>query len=252
MRQVAIYDTTLRDGSQGEGINFSLRDKLRIAEKLDQLGVAFIEGGWPGSNPKDAQFFAKAARMKFKNSVISAFGSTRRSGIPAKNDKNLQELVRSRAKVVTIFGKSWLFQVKDILKTTPEENLAMISDSIRFLRENGAQVFYDAEHFFDGYKDSPEYALKTLLAAQEAGAEYLVLCDTNGGTLPGELSRIIKEIKPKLRAPLGIHCHNDSGVAVANSLVAVEAGCEMVQGTINGYESAAATPTLSRSSPILS
>ncbi len=235
MRTVAIYDTTLRDGSQGEGINFSLRDKLRIAEKLDQLGVQFIEGGWPGSNPKDAAFFAKAAKMKFATSVVAAFGSTRRAGISADKDKNLQELVRSRAKVVTIFGKSWLFQVTDVLRTTPAENLAMIADSVRFLRENGSRVFYDAEHFFDGYKDNADYALKTLLAAQAAGAEYIVLCDTNGGTLPGELTRIINEIKPKLTTKLGIHCHNDAGVAVANSLVAVEAaGCAMVQGTING------------------
>ncbi len=235
MKKIVIYDTTLRDGSQGEGIAYSLQDKLRIAQKLDELGVAYIEGGWPGSNPKDASFFARMSKKKPANSIITAFGSTRRPNITADKDKNLQELVRSKAKVVTIFGKSWLLHVTDVLKTTPAENLKMIGDSVRFLKQNGIDVFYDAEHFFDAYKDNAAYALQTLAAAQDAGAEYLVLCDTNGGSLPSEIARVIREIKPKLRAKLGIHCHNDSGLAVASSIGAIEAGVEMVQGTINGY-----------------
>jgi 2-isopropylmalate synthase len=234
MHKVKIYDTTLRDGSQGEGIAYSIHDKIRIAEKLDELGLAFIEGGWP-SNPKDAQFFAKMAKKKMSNSMLVAFGSTRRAGIAAEKDKNLQELLASKARIVTIFGKTWLLHVKDVLKTTQQENLKMIADSVRFLADNGVEVFYDAEHFFDGYKDDPAYALQTLLAAQHAGARYVTLCDTNGGTLPWEISRIIREIKPKLKVPVGIHCHNDAGVAIANSLSAIEAGAEMIQGTINGY-----------------
>ena len=235
MRKIKILDTTLRDGAQSEGIMYSLSDKVRIAEKLDELGVHYIEGGWPGSNPKDEQFFEKVARMGFKNSRIVAFGSTRRAGIKAVNDKNLNDILKSKVKTSTIFGKTWLFHVKEVLRTTPEENLEMISDSVKFLVDNGLEVFYDAEHFFDGYKDDPEYALRTLLAAQAAGAKVIVFCDTNGGTLPGEVERIISLVKPKLKAELGIHCHNDAGVAVANSLFAVEAGCNMVQGTINGY-----------------
>lgn len=218
MKKIVIYDTTLRDGSQGEGIAYSLQDKLRIANKLDNLGVSYIEGGWPGSNPKDASFFASMSRKKPVNSIIAAFGSTRRPNITADKDKNLQELIRSKAKVVSIFGKSWLLHVTDVLKTTPAENLKMIDDSIRFLKQNGISVFYDAEHFFDAYKDNAAYALQTLTVAQDAGAEYLVLCDTNGGTLPSEISRIIREIKHRLRAKLGIHCHNDSGLAVAGSI----------------------------------
>jgi 2-isopropylmalate synthase len=234
MRTVKIYDTTLRDGSQGEGIAYSLQDKIRIAEKLDDFGISYIEGGWP-SNPKDAQFFAKMAKRKTKNAVLVAFGSTRRAGIAAAKDRNLQELLKSKAKIVTIFGKTWLLHVKDVLKTTPQENLKMIADSVHFLADNGVEIFYDAEHFFDGYKNDPGYALQSLLAAQNAGAKYLCLCDTNGGTLPSEISHIIREIKPKLKTPIGIHCHNDIGLAVASSLAAVEAGVEMVQGTINGY-----------------
>lgn len=233
--KIKIYDTTLRDGAQGEGIMYSLNDKIRIAEKLDELGVHFIEGGWPGSNPKDGLFFTKMAEIKLKYSRLVAFGSTRRAQIKAAKDKNLNDILKSQVKTAAIFGKSWLFHVKEILHTTPEENLKMISDSIRFLAKQGLEVFFDAEHFFDGYKDNPEYALRCLLTAQDAGAKFLVLCDTNGGTIPQQISRIITEIKPKLKAELGIHCHNDSGLAVANSLFAVEAGCSMVQGTINGY-----------------
>ncbi len=234
-KRIKIYDTTLRDGTQGEGIIYSLNDKIRIAEKLDELGVQYIEGGWPGSNPKDVLFFAKMAKVRLKNSRIVAFGSTRRAKIKAAQDKNLNDIVKSRVKTAAIFGKSWLFHVKEILHTTPDENLEMISDSIKFLLKKGIEVFYDAEHFFDGYIDNPEYALRCLLTAQDAGAEYLVLCDTNGGNISRQIFRIISEIKPKLKVELGIHCHNDSGLAVANSICAVEAGCSMVQGTINGY-----------------
>jgi 2-isopropylmalate synthase len=233
--KVKILDTTLRDGAQGEGIIYSLDDKVRIAEKLDEIGIHYIEAGWPGSNPKDAMFFDKMAKRRFKKSRIVAFGSTRRAQIKAAKDKNLNDILRSKVAIATIFGKSWLFHVKEVLRTTPEENLDMIFDSLRFLIKNGLDVFYDAEHFFDGYKDNPEYALKTLVSAADAGAKYLVLCDTNGGTLPGEINKIISQIKPKLKAGLGIHCHNDSGLAVANTLGAVESGCSMVQGTINGY-----------------
>ncbi len=234
-RKIKILDTTLRDGAQGEGIMYSLNDKVRIAEKLDDLGIHYIEGGWPGSNPKDAMFFEKMARKKFKNSKIVAFGSTRRALIKADQDKNLNDILRSKVKIATIFGKTWLFHVQEVLHTSPEENLKMISESLSFLAKNGLEVFYDAEHFFDGYKDDPAYALKTLLAAQEAGAKFLVLCDTNGGTIPAEIVRIVSELKPELKTELGIHCHNDSGLAVANTISAVEAGCSMVQGTINGY-----------------
>lgn len=235
MRKIKIYDTTLRDGSQGEGITYSLNDKIRIAEKLDAIGIDYIEGGWPGSNPKDMMFFQKLADKPLTTSKIVAFGSTRRADIKANHDKNLKDILRSRVKFAAIFGKTWLLHVKNVLKTTPEENLKMISDSISFLVKNGLVVLYDAEHFFDGYKNDPDYALKCLLSAQQAGASFLVLCDTNGGTLPDTIHKIISEIKPKLKTPLGIHCHNDSGVAIASSLSAVLSGCEMVQGTINGY-----------------
>jgi len=235
MGKVKIYDTTLRDGSQGEGINYSFADKIRIAEKLNELGVHYIEGGWPGSNPKDAMFFEKIEKSRLKNSMIVAFGSTRRANIKASQDKNLKDILKSKVKIATIFGKSWLLHVKNVLHTTPEENLDMIFDSVAFLKNEGLEVFYDAEHFFDGYADDPGYALRCLKAAQDAGASYLVLCDTNGGSLPWKISHVIREVKPKLKVKLGIHCHNDSGLGVANSIFAVEAGCEMVQGTINGY-----------------
>lgn len=234
MKTVTIYDTTLRDGSQGEGIAYSIQDKIRIAQKLDDFGIPYIEGGWP-SNPKDAQFFARMSRIRMKKGVLTAFGSTRRAGIPAAKDRNLQELLASKARVVTIFGKTSLVHVKEVLKTTPQENLKMIEDSVRFLAGNGVEVFYDAEHFFDGYSHDPSYALRTLLAAQHAGARYIILCDTNGGALPGDVMRLIRLIKPKLKNPVGIHCHNDAGLGIANSIAAVEAGAEMVQGTVNGY-----------------
>lgn len=233
-QKITIYDTTLRDGSQTEGISFTVNDKIKIAERLDQLGVHYIEGGWPGSNPKDKEFFALAAKRKWKHSKIAAFGSTRRAKIKASEDVNLKELVKSGAQAVTIFGKTWDLHITDVIKTTLDENLNMINDSIAFLKKKMPEVFYDAEHFFDGYKSNPAYALQTLEAAQNAGASCIILCDTNGGSLPTDIAKIIAEIKNRITVPLGIHCHNDLDLAVANSLAAVEAGCSHVQGTFNG------------------
>lgn len=235
MQKVKIYDTTLRDGSQGEGISYSLADKILIAGVLDKLAVGYIEGGWPGSNPKDMEFFLKLAKNPLKNSQLAAFGSTRKPRIKAADDINLKGLLKSQAKVITIFGKTWDLHVRDVLKTSLEENLEMIRDTVGFLVLRGLTVFYDAEHFFDAYKANSEYALKTLLAAQDAGAAAVVLCDTNGGTLTSEVNKIVFQIRPKIKVILGIHCHNDAGLAIANSLAAVEAGADMVQGTINGY-----------------
>jgi len=231
---VIIYDTTLRDGSQTEGISFSVNDKLKIAEKLDQMGVHYIEGGWPGSNPKDKEFFALARGKKFKNAKIAAFGSTRRAGIKASEDVNLKELIRSQAPTVTIFGKTWDLHVTDVLRVSLSENLDIIRDSVQFLKSKNREVFYDAEHFFDGYQANPDYALKTLQAAQDGKADCIVLCDTNGGTLPTQLQAIIQEVRKHITVPLGIHTHNDMDLAVANSLMAIENGCIQVQGTFNG------------------
>ena len=233
-KKIFIYDTTLRDGSQTESISFTVNDKLKIAQRLDHLGVHYIEGGWPGSNPKDKEFFTAARTTKWKNSQITAFGSTRRAGIKPSEDINLKELVKSRAPVITIFGKTWDLHVKDVIKTTLDENLCMIGESVAFLKKKKREVFYDAEHFFDGYKSNPSYALKTLAAARDAGADCIILCDTNGGTLPDEIRKIITDIQKHIDTPLGIHCHNDLDLAVANSLAAVEAGCIQVQGTFNG------------------
>ena len=234
MSEIIIYDTTLRDGSQTEGVSFSVNDKIHIAEKLDDLGIRYVEGGWPGSNPKDKEFFKLIRSRKLKNTTISAFGSTRRANIAAKDDTNLQELIASEASTITIFGKSSDLHVLDVLKTTLEENLQMIYDSVSFLKSKTSEVFYDAEHFFDAYKRNPDYALKTILKAQEARADCIILCDTNGGTLPEDISQIIKAIKAQIKTPLGIHCHNDLDLAVANSLAAVEAGARQIQGTFNG------------------
>ncbi|MCK4994226.1 MAG: citramalate synthase [Candidatus Omnitrophica bacterium] len=235
MRKVTIYDTTLRDGAQTEGISFSVNDKILIAKKLDGLGIDFLEGGWPGSNPKDLDFFNAIKKIRFKNSKIVAFGSTRRKDMPASKDPILKGLISSGVKYITIFGKSWDLHVKDVLKTSLDENLRMITDTIKFIRSKKIKAFYDAEHFFDGYKHNPKYALKTLIAAQDAGAECIILCDTNGGTITSEIKKIISEIKETVKVELGIHVHNDNGMAVANSIAAVEAGCTQVQGTINGY-----------------
>lgn len=234
MAQIILYDTTLRDGSQTEGVSFSVNDKLHIAEKLDELGIHYIEGGWPGSNPKDKEFFKQIQKKKLKNAVITAFGSTRRANIATAQDQNLKELLKADAKIITIFGKTWDLHVTEVLKTTLEENILMIADSINFLRKKGREVFYDAEHFFDAYAQNPNYALKTILAAQSAGAQYIILCDTNGGSLPEQIQNVITEVKRHITVPLGIHCHNDLGLAVANSILAVDAGCIQVQGTFNG------------------
>ncbi len=232
---VEIYDTTLRDGTQGEGVSLSVLDKLRIAEKLDEFGVHYIEGGWPGSNPKDVEFFELAAQRTWNSAKIAAFGSTRRPGVPVTEDPQVKLLIDSQAPVVTFFGKSWKLQVTEVLRTTVEENLAMIRDTARHLVDHGRQVIYDAEHFFDGYKDDPEHALATLLAAEQGGASVLVLCDTNGGTMPDEVEHITREVLQRVVTPVGIHTHDDSGVAVANALASIRAGATHVQGTINGY-----------------
>ncbi len=233
--QVEIYDTTLRDGSQGEGINFSVADKLRIAEKLDAFGVHYIEGGWPGSNPKDIEFYAQARRRKFKNARLAAFGSTRKKGVPVEQDDQVRLLIEAETPVVTIFGKTSMLHVKEVLRCTPEENLAMIGDTVRFLKDHDKFVIYDAEHCFDGYKLDPEYAVATWQAAEKAGADFIVLCDTNGGCLPDEIAAITKVALGKLNCKVGIHTHDDIGLGVANALASLAAGAVHVQGTINGY-----------------
>jgi len=233
---IKLFDTTLRDGAQAEGISFSPHDKLRIALELDRLGVQYIEGGWPGSNPKDNQFFVAARKLKFKNAKLVAFGSTRRKGIAASRDPNLKAIAASKSPAACIFGKSWDLHVTHALRTTLEENLAMIRDSVRFLSSRKMEVIYDAEHFFDGYRANPSYALDTLAAALEGGAVNLTLCDTNGGSIPSQISEAVHAVRRALpRADLGIHTHNDSGCAVANALAAVEAGCTLVQGVVNGF-----------------
>jgi len=233
---VQIYDTTLRDGAQREGISFSLTDKLAVARKLDELGVRWIEGGFPGSNPKDAEFFARAVKMQFRNATLVAFGSTRKPGGKTASDPNLKVLVDSGVSAVCIVAKAWDAQVTRVLETTLDENLAMIKDSVSFLKSKGMTVFLDAEHFFDGYSANPEYSLKCLEVGLHAGADCLVLCDTNGGSLPDEVAGVITEVMSALPgAEIGIHAHNDAEVAVANSLAAVDAGAVQIQGTINGY-----------------
>ncbi len=231
---IQIYDTTLRDGTQSEGFNLSANDKVRIAQKLDELGVAFIEGGWPGSNPKDVEFFERARDMQWKNSLIAAFGSTCRVKGGPEDDANIKALLDSQTPVCTIFGKTWTLHVTDVLQTTLEDNLRIIEQSVAYLKANGKRVIYDAEHFFDGYKADSSYALETLQAAVRGGAETVVLCDTNGGTLPWEVETIVRELKPVLNHPFGIHTHNDSECAVVNSLIGVREGAIQVQGTING------------------
>jgi 2-isopropylmalate synthase len=232
---IKIYDTTLRDGTQGEGVSFTVAGKIRIAEKLDQFGVDYIEGGWPGSNPRDMAFFEEAKKLKLKHAKIAAFGSTRRASLSAEEDPQLQLLLDADTPVVTIFGKTWLLHVTEILRTTAEENLKMIEDSVRFLTDHGRDVIYDAEHFFDGFSDNPQYALQTLEAAKRGGAINLSLCDTNGGKLVGELGAIVAQVVAHFPdTTVGVHCHNDSGLGVAVSLAGVESGAVLVQGTING------------------
>ncbi len=232
--RIQIYDTTLRDGTQSEGFNLSANDKVRVAQKLDELGVAFIEGGWPGSNPKDVEFFERARDMQWKNALITAFGSTCRVKGGPEDDANIKALLDSKTPVCTIFGKTWTLHVKEVLLTTNEDNLRIIEQSVAYLKANGKRVIYDAEHFFDGYKADSSYALETLKAAVRGGAETVVLCDTNGGTLPWEVESIVRELKPALAHPFGIHTHNDGDCAVINSLMAVREGAIQVQGTING------------------
>ena len=235
MSSVQLYDTILRDGAQQEGISFSAVDKLKITQKLDELGIRFIEGGWPGSNPKDVEFFEKARHLNLSYSQLVAFGSTRHPEVEADADANLVALAGAGVKVVTIVGKSSELQVTQVLETSLEENLSMIADSIGYLKTKGLTVFFDAEHFFDGFNANSSYTLRTLEAAAEAGADCLVLCDTNGGTLPAEVTVAVEAVKGRTDRPLGIHAHNDAELAVANTLAAVSAGVSQVQGTINGY-----------------
>ena len=236
MSELTLYDSTLRDGAQAEGISFSLEDKLMIARRLDDFGVDYIEGGWPNpTNPKDLEFFIRVKELELKKAKITAFGSTRRAGNKPEHDAILNTLLSAETQVIALFGKSWDLHVTDVLGTTLDENLRMIQDSIAFLNASGREVLYDAEHYFDGYKNNPQYALDTLKAAEEGGAVLIVLCDTNGGCMPLEIQQIIAETKESLTVPFGIHTHNDSGMAAANTILAVQAGAVQVQGTINGY-----------------
>jgi 2-isopropylmalate synthase len=234
-KQLEIYDTTLRDGAQAEGINFSLTDKLRIADRLDQFGVQYIEGGWPGSNPKDMEFFRHAARRRWKHAKIASFGFTRKKGVAVEDDQQIQMLLDAETPVITVVGKTWLLHVNEVLRVRPDENLGMIGDTIRYLKDHGRIVIYDAEHSFDGFKDEPDYAFATWQAAEKAGADVICLCDTNGGCLPSEITRITAAAKGRLNARLGIHTHNDAGFGVANAIAALDAGADHIQGTINGY-----------------
>lgn len=231
---IEVLDTTLRDGAQTSGISFTLQDKLSITKKLDELGVSYIEGGWPGSNPKDIRYFKEVKALKLRNSEVVAFGSTRKGGASCEEDSNLRALLDSNVGTAVIFGKTWKLHVANVLKISDEENLRCISETISYLKRSGLKVIFDAEHFFDGYKDDSEYALRALKAAESAGAKAVVLADTNGGTLTHEIASIVKAARPSISRPLGIHTHNDSGVAVANTLVAVVNGATHVQGTING------------------
>lgn len=235
MSKVTIYDTTLRDGTQGTGISFSTLDKLRVAEKLDEFGVHYIEGGWPGSNPKDAAFFADAAKRTWKNARITAFGMTRRGKMKVEDDPQVKMLLDAQTPAVTVVGKTWPLHVTEVFGVTLDENLAMIADTVAYLKKHGREVLYDAEHFFDSYREDPEYSLKTVRAAHEAGADLIVLCETNGGALPDFVGDVTSKIIAALGKPVGIHTHNDGGVGVANALAAIQAGACQVQGTINGY-----------------
>src|SRR5580693_3654165 len=233
--RIQTFDTTLRDGTQGEAVSFSVEDKILICQKLDELGIDYIEGGWPGSNPKDREFFARASSLKLKHSKLTAFGSTRFAKNPVEEDRNVRELVDAGTPVVAIFGKSWDYHVTRALGISLEENLALISDTVAYLKQHGKEVVYDAEHFFDGYIHNREYALQTLTAAKTAGADVLCLCDTNGGTLTETLTEIVAAVRGQFEGVIGIHTHNDSDVAVANSLAAIDQGASHVQGCMNGY-----------------
>jgi 2-isopropylmalate synthase len=263
MDPILLYDTTLRDGTQGENVTFSADEKLNIAMRLDDIGMHYIEGGWPGSNPRDVAFFNLTKRISFKNARLAAFGSTRKPGITADQDENLKALLETETPAVTVFGKSWDLHVEKIMNNTLPENLSMINDSVVFLKQHDREVIYDAEHFFDGYKNNRDYALQSLSAALDAGADYIVLCDTNGGTLPFQLESIITEVQQRLNSistdpskngsvKLGIHSHNDCGMAVANSITAVQNGAVMVHGTMNGYGERCGNADLTSIIPILS
>jgi 2-isopropylmalate synthase len=255
MEKILLYDTTLRDGMQGENIFFSVEDKLKIAKRIDDAGIHYIEGGWPGSNPGAQHFFEQAKDIKFKTAKVTAFGSTRRQGKTCDQDANIQALINSQAPVITIFGKSWDLHVESIMQNTKAENLAMIKESVAYLLSHDREIFYDAEHFFDGYKACPDYAVKTLEAAVEGGTKCLILCDTNGGSLPCEIETITRSVidhfKKKPNLIFGIHAHNDCAMAVANSVTAVHAGATMVQGTINGYGERCGNADLTSIIPIL-
>lgn len=231
---VEVLDTTLRDGAQATGISFTLQDKLSITEMLDELGISYVEGGWPASNPKDMEYFSRVRELGLSRTEVVAFGSTRRRGTRAGEDQNLAAILKADVRTAVIVGKSWRLHVERVLGASLEENLEMIADSVEYLRSHGLRVIFDAEHFFDGYKEDPEYALRVLGAAEGAGAHRLVLADTNGGSLPHEIQRVVREVRGRVRAPLGIHAHNDSGTAVANTIMAVAEGAAHVQGTING------------------
>ncbi len=248
---ITLYDTTLRDGTQREGMSLSVEDKLRIVRRLDDLGVHYVEGGYPRSNPKDAEFFERVRTLDLKTAVVSAFGSTRRKDVAAADDEGLNALLESGCDALCIVGKAWDLHVIEALGATPEQNLEMVAESVAYLKAAGRTVFLDAEHFFDGYAANPEYALAVCRAAAGAGADAVVLCDTNGGTLPQDVARVVSEIAPLVDAPLGIHTHNDAGCAVANALLAVEAGCTQVQGTINGYGERAGNADLTAIIPAL-
>lgn len=234
MARIHVYDTTLRDGSQGEGVNFSLQDKLLITRRLDELGVDFIEGGYPLSNPKDFEYFQEVRKLPLRHAKIAAFGMTRRKGVAAEQDTCIKALLDAQSPIITIVGKTWDLHVREVLGTTPEENLRMIADSVACCKAAGREVFYDAEHFFDGFRHNADYALQTLRAAQDAGASVIILCDTNGGTLPEEISAVVAKARQSLRVEIGIHCHNDCDVAIANTLAGVAGGATQIQGTING------------------
>jgi len=233
--QVILYDTTLRDGTQQEGISLTVKDKLDITTRLDDLGIHIIEGGWPFSNPKDEEYFRRVKGLNLKTARVAAFGSTRRAGISAEQDGNLLALIASEAPIVTLVGKTWDLHVTEVLETSLEENVLMISDSISYLKSQGREAHFDAEHFFDGYAANPDYAVQCLKAAQDAGADVIHLCDTNGGVLPQRLGEVVDALRSTITVPLGIHVHNDGELAVANSMTAVEHGIEQVQGTVNGY-----------------
>ena len=263
MDPILVYDTTLRDGTQGENVNFSAEEKIKIARWLDDLGIHYIEGGWPGSNPRDVQFFDLARDVEFKHARLASFGATRKPGIRPEEDPNIKALLDSGTPVVAIFGKSWNLHVEKIMNNTLSENMRMIQDSVAYLKSAGREVVYDAEHFFDGYKADPDYAVKTLAAALEGGADFIVLCDTNGGTLPFEIETIFKDVLKKIddiygqspakpTARLGIHTHNDCGMALANTITAVRCGAAMVQGTINGYGERCGNADLTAVIPVLS